>query len=225
MPRSAVESRSHVDRRGTCTRITDPRPDRFGGPDYPAGMKRHRAAALPLLTLLLTLLLGSTALAQVATLATPNPEAEASEGPASPIDDEQAILDLVACLRDNGLDVPDPQFGPEGPTFVDPSTVQSIDFTSDAFIEAMEACEDFLAAVQPEVDPEQQAEQVEQQLVLAECMRREGIDDFPDPDPVAGFSFRDMAVIDPFDRDFQTAFTVCAAEMGFDPTAAGPAGS
>ena len=33
------------------------------------------------------------------------------------------------------------------------------------------------------VDPEQQAEQNEQLLAYAECMRREGID-FPDPDPV-----------------------------------------
>jgi hypothetical protein len=183
-------------------------------------MKRHRAAALPLLTLLLTLILASTAAAQVATLATPDPDAEPSEAPVDQIDDEQAILDLVACLRDNGLDIPDPQFGPEGPSFADPSVVLSIDFTSDTFIDAMDACEEYLAAVQPEVDPEQQAEQVEQQLVLAECMRREGVDDFPDPDPVAGFTFRDMAFIDPFDRDFQAAFTVCAAEMGFDPAAA-----
>lgn len=186
-------------------------------------MKRHRAAALPLLTILLTLLFGSTATAQVATLATPDPEAEASQAPSETIDDEQAILDLVACLRENGLDIPDPQFGPEGPTFADPSVVMDIDLTSDIFIDAMDACEDYLAAVQPEIDPEQQAEQVEQQLVLAECMRREGIDDFPDPDPVAGFTFRDMALIDPFDRDFQVAFTTCASEMGFDPAAAGGA--
>lgn len=179
-------------------------------------MKRYRAAALPLLTLLLTMLLGSTALAQVATLATPDPEAESTQAPSEAIDDEQAILDLVACLRVNGLDIPDPQFGPEGPTFADPSVVMDIDLTSDTFIDAMDACEDYLAAVQPEIDPEQQAEQVEQQLVLAECIRREGIDNFPDPDPVAGFTFRDMAFIDPFDPDFQAAFTVCAAELGFD---------
>ncbi len=185
-------------------------------------MKRYRAAALPLLTILLMLLLGSTAVAQVATLATPDPDAEASQAPSEELDDEQAILDLVACLRDNGLDIPDPQFGPEGPTFADPSVILGIDLTGDTFIDAMDACEEFLEAVMPEVDPEQQAEQVEQQLVLAECMRREGIEDFPDPDPVQGFTFRDMGSFDPFDPDFQQAFVTCAADIGFDPADGAP---
>lgn len=170
-----------------------------------------------LLAASLLLLTSIPAAAQVATLATPDPEAAATPAPAEEVDDEQAILDLVACLRDNGLDIPDPQFGPEGPTFADPSVLLSIDLGSDTFLDAMDACEDLLAAVTPEVDPEQQAEQVEQQLVLAECMRREGMEDFPDPDPIEGFTFRQMGAFDPFDRDFQQAFAVCAAEIGFDP--------
>ena len=80
----------------------------------------------------------------------------------------------------------------------------------------MDACAELLEALQPDIDPEQQAEQVEQQLVLAECMRREGMDEFPDPDPVRGFTLRDMT-FDPFDSDFQAAFIVCAAELGFEP--------
>ena len=168
---------------------------------------------------MLTFLLGSTVTAQVATLATPDPEAEATEAPMEDVDGEQAILDFVACLRDNGLDIPDPQFGPDGPSFADPSVVMDIDLGSDTFLDAMGACEEYLAALQPEVDPEQQAEQIEQQLMLAECMRREGIEDFPDPDPVSGFTIRDMTAFDPFDLDFQSAFTTCAAEMGFDPAA------
>ena len=184
-------------------------------------MKRHRAAALPLLTLVLTLLFGATATAQVATLATPEPDAEASQAPVEELDDEQAILDLVACLRDNGLDIPDPQFGPEGPSFADPNAMAAIDLTSDTFIDAMDACNEYLEAVRPEIDPELQAEQVEQQLVLAECMRREGMEDFPDPDPVQGFTPRDLGSFDPLDPDFQAAFTTCAAEIGFDPAAAG----
>jgi hypothetical protein len=186
-------------------------------------MMRRRTAASPLLSFLLILLLGGTAAAQVATLATPDPDAAASEAPAEEIDGEQAILDFVACLRDNGLDIPDPQFGPDGPSFADPSVIMDIDLGSDTFLDAIDACGEYLAALQPEVDPEQQAEQVEQQLVLAECMRREGIDDFPDPDPVDGFTFRDMTAIDPFDPGFQSAFTTCAAEMGFDPATAGQA--
>ena len=177
-----------------------------------------------LLAASLVLLTSIPAAAQVATLATPDPEA-ATPAPAEEVDDEQAILDLVACLRDNGLDIPDPQFGPEGPTFADPSVIMSIDLGSDTFLDALDACEDYIAAVAPEVDPEQQAEQVEQQLVLAECMRREGMEDFPDPDPIEGFTFRQMGAFDPFDRDFQQAFTVCASEIGFGPAGDRAAGA
>jgi len=181
----------------------------------------HRPIRAILLVAAILLLTASAVSAQVATLGTPAPDAVATDAPPEEMDDEQAILDLVACLRENGLDIPDPQFGPEGPTFADPSVLLNIDLGSDTFIDAMDACAELLAALQPEVDPAQQAEQVELQLVLAECMRREGIDDFPDPDPVSGFTIRDLGAFDPFDPDFQTAFTVCAAEMGFDP-AAGP---
>jgi len=196
-------------------------PAGIGAFHYARGMKRRRLAALPLLSLLLTLILGTAAAAQVATLATPEPEAEATTAPAEEFDDEQVVLDLVACLRDNGLDIPDPQFGPDGPTFADPSVLLSIDLGGDTFIDAMEACDEFLAALQPEVDPEQQAEQIEQQLQLAECMRREGIEDFPDPDPVRGFTFGSMT-FDPFAADFQSAFMVCAAELDLDFGAGSP---
>ena len=178
-------------------------------------------AVLPLLTFLLVLLATAAASAQVATLATPDPEAGATEAPAEPVDGEEAILELVACLRDNGLDLPDPQFGPEGPRFADPSVVASIDFRSPTFLDAMEACEDLLAAMQPEVDPAQVAEQNEQLLEFAVCMRGQGID-FPDPDPVRGLTIGSMRgedgsmAIDPFSPAFQAASEVCAAEMGVD---------
>lgn len=177
------------------------------------------------LLLALALLTASPVAAQVATLGTPAPDATATEAPAEEFDDEQAILDLVACLRENGIDIPDPQFGPEGPSFADPSVITSIDIGSEAFVDAMAACDEYLAALQPEIDPAQQAEQIEQQLVLADCMRREGIADFPDPDPVQGFTLRDMGSFDPFDPDFQAAFSVCAAELGFEPGGPGGAGA
>ena len=165
-----------------------------------------------LLAMVLILVAASAAAAQVATLATPDPNAAATEAPTEELDDEQVVLDLAACLRENGLDIPDPQFGPDGPTFADPSVIARIDLGSDTFIDALDACGEYLEALQPEIDPEQQAEQVEQQLQLAECMRREGMEEFPDPDPVRGFSFADLR-FDPFEPEFQAAFGVCAAEL------------
>ena len=173
------------------------------------------------LTLVLMLALVATAAAQVATLATPDPGAVATETPVEEVDEQQAILDFVACLNDNGLELPDPQFGPEGPRFADPSVLLSIDFRSAEFLDAMEACADLLAALQPDVDPELQAEQAEQQLAFAECMRREGVD-LPDPDPARGFAIGSMRgpdgelAIDPFSAEFQAASEVCAAEIGVE---------
>ncbi len=184
-------------------------------------MKRTRSAATPLLVLLMLLSLGAAAHAQVATLRTPDPQAAASEAPADEVDGEEAILGFVACLRDNGLDLPDPQFGPEGVRFADPSVMASIDFRSPEFLDAMEACGDLLAALQPEIDPAQQAEQTEQLLSFAECMRGEGID-FPDPDPVRGLTISSMRgpdgelVVDPFSPEFQRASTACAAELDLE---------
>ena len=180
-------------------------------------MKRRLPPILSLLFLAFSLLLAPAASAQVATLASPAPDEAATAAPAGEIDEEQAILDFVACLNDNGLDLPDPQFGPEGPRFADPSVLLRIDFRSAEFLDSMEACQELLAALQPDVDPELQAEQVEQQLAFAECMRREGID-FPDPDPMRGFDIGSMRgsdgelAFDPFASDFQAAAGICVAE-------------
>jgi hypothetical protein len=187
-----------------------------------------RARSLPLLTIALLVATAGPVAAQVATLATPGPDDGASPAPAEAVDEQQAILDFVACLNDNGLELPDPQFGPEGPRFADPTVLLRIDIRSAEFLDAMEACADLLAALQPDVDPELQAEQIEQQLAFAECMRREGMD-FPDPDPIRGFDIGSLRgpdgelAFDPFTPDFQAASSVCVAEIGVDLPGSGPA--
>jgi len=178
--------------------------------------------ASTLLSAALVLGSASGAAAQVASLRTPAPDAEASEAPAEQIDGQEAILQFVACLRDNGIDIPDPQFGVEGGFFGGGGgDLAGIDFMSSGFLDAMEACQHLLEALQPEIDPEQQAEQNEQLLVFAECMRREGID-FPDPDPVRGLTIGSMRgadgelIIDPFDPGFQDAMRTCQEELGLE---------
>ena len=184
-------------------------------------MKKRLPLSLTILSALLVLLIAASAYAQVATLRTPGPDAAPSEAPAEAVDGEEAILEFVSCLRDNGLDLPDPQFGPEGVRFADPAIMASVDFRSSEFLDAMEACQQYLEALQPEIDPEQQAEQNEQILAFAECMRREGID-FPDPDPVRGMTMGSMRGpdgelrIDPFSPEFQEASGVCTAELGLE---------
>lgn len=186
---------------------------------YPRSMSRFRLAAAPLL-LIAYVLTASAVSAQVATLATPGPE-DASAPPVEDLDGEEAILRFVGCLRENGIDLPDPQFGPEGVRFADPTALLRIDLRSSQFLDAIEACGDLLAALQPELDPAQQAEQVEQQLELAECYRREGVD-VPDPDPVRGWTISLMRgedgklAFDPFSPAFLAASEVCLAEVGME---------
>jgi hypothetical protein len=92
--------------------------------------------------------------------------------------DEQALA-FAECLRENGLDVPDPEPGQRGGfggfgalgEDVDEETVRA----------AMDACRDLAPTFDRERDltPEQQ----EQLLELTECLREQGIDV---PDPGAG---------------------------------------
>jgi hypothetical protein len=182
-------------------------------------MKTRLALTLPALVLALAIGMPLASAAQVATLRTPDPEAVASAPPSDDIDGQEALLQFASCMRDNGIDFPDPQFGVDGQGFGQPP--DGVDFLSSDFLDAIESCQQYLEALQPEVDAVQQAEQNEQLIAFAECMRSEGVD-FPDPDPVRGLtigSFRDDAgnlTIDPFSSDFQQASGVCAAQVGVD---------
>jgi hypothetical protein len=157
--------------------------------------------------------------AQVATLATPAPESGVSAATEAPVDGQEGILEFVACLREQGIDVPDPQFGLDGNLIGGAAAFAAIDFTSPEFLDAAEACQDILAALQPQLDPEELAERNDELLRFAECMRREGVD-FPDPDPLRGLTISDFRgedgalIIDPFSAAFLDASSVCRTEIG-----------
>ena len=94
-------------------------------------------------------------------------------------DPEDAMLEFAECMRDHGVDYPDPQVDGDGPT-----RIQVVGDPEDPdFREADEAChpilEDMMGSFEPP-SPEEQAEMQEQMLQFAECMREQGID-FPDP--------------------------------------------
>jgi hypothetical protein len=168
---------------------------------------------------LLVLPLAGTAAGQVATLQTPGPDAEASEPPAEVVDGQEGILRFVACLREQGIDVPDPQFGLDGDLIGNAAAFAALDVMSPEFLDAVEACDDILAALQPELDPEELADRNQELLAFAECMRREGVD-FPDPDPLRGLtvaSFRGedgRLTVDPFSPAFLDASSLCRTEVG-----------
>ena len=123
-----------------------------------------------------------------ATDSTDPSSSDAATGPAS-TDPEQAMLDYAQCMRDHGIDMPDPQFSADGtggrltiqhePTGSDVPGPQPGDAVFD---EAESACRPLMEAALSDVtvDPERQAEMREQMLDYAECMREHGVD-VPDP--------------------------------------------
>jgi len=101
------------------------------------------------------------------------------------VDPEDAFLEFAECMRDHGIDMPDPQVVTEGGERGGAMVVEGgegFDPNDEEFREADEACSPIMedARGSIEVDPEQEAEMREQMLEFAQCMRDQGID-FPDP--------------------------------------------
>jgi hypothetical protein len=94
------------------------------------------------------------------------------------------LLAYAKCMRDNGVDFPDPQFDSDGrPQFNRQNGGAFADLRNNPdFAKARTACEskrpDF--AGQFQLTPEQQAQARKNLLKFAKCMRSKGVD-FPDP--------------------------------------------
>jgi hypothetical protein len=95
-------------------------------------------------------------------------------------DREQALLDYAECMRDHGIDMPDPKISSDegGGILIEQEEGADMDPESEKFQQADEACQSILedAMGDIEVDPEQQAQMREQLLEFARCMRDHGID-------------------------------------------------
>ena len=151
-------------------------------------------------------------------------------------DPEQAMLDFAECMRENGIDMPDPEFsgdGEGGGVMIATQEDAGGDQPSREEREAAhEECEPLMdAAVSDvEIDPEREAEMREQMLEYAACMRDQGIDM---PDPEFGENGRvTMSMGDPEseapafdDEEFEAANEACGQEgNGIAIGAAPPAG-
>jgi hypothetical protein len=95
-------------------------------------------------------------------------------------DPDEARLAWAQCMRENGVDIPDPTPG-GGPTQITGTSPGSMETME----KAEEACSDLREAAMPDLSPEQQTELQDQALAFARCMREQGID-MPDPDVSGG---------------------------------------
>jgi hypothetical protein len=101
---------------------------------------------------------------------------------AAQLSDEERQLKFAECMRENGVEVPDPEPG-GGRLFrfdekTDPAKVQA----------AMEKCRQHLpnGGEKRKLDPEQ----VERLRKFAACMRENGVPEFPDPSAEGGIQLR-----------------------------------
>jgi hypothetical protein len=125
-----------------------------------------------------------------------------------------AMLAHARCMRDHGIDVPDPQFDGGRVLQRGPDEGASPDKVS----EAEEACRKHLEEIEPpELSEEQQQEMREAALAHARCMREHGIEDFPDPtfgeDGGAQIRIDKGAGLDPEDPEFKAAENACRDEL------------
>lgn len=124
---------------------------------------------------------------------------------------EEGLLDFAQCMREEGVNFPDPTFDIDGNPQFDNLEIEN----EEEFENAFENCEDILRNALPEqfdLDPEVEAALVDASLEFSQCMREQGID-FPDPKPgeFGFFAFRD-ADIDFTSEAVQNAFEICQPE-------------
>ena len=124
---------------------------------------------------------------------------------------EEGVLEFAQCMREQGINFPDPTFDIDGNPQFDNLEIEN----EEEFENAFENCEDILRNALPEqfdLDPEVEAALVDASLEFSQCMRDQGID-FPDPKPgeFGFFAFRD-ADIDFSSEAVQDAFEICQPE-------------
>jgi hypothetical protein len=96
---------------------------------------------------------------------------------------DEAILDYVQCLRDEGLEVQDPDLSIDGPLGLRKQFVEEDGVTiSDEVRAAFDACDDMRADMGSRFDDVDLSDTEDRLLAFAQCMRDEGFTDFPDPD-------------------------------------------
>jgi hypothetical protein len=122
-------------------------------------------------------------------------ESPAESRDIAPLDEDEQALVFAECVRDNGVDMPDPGPGQQG--LVDAFQAVAGDYDRATIELALGACEDLF----PQYAQEQQHTDGDM-LALAECLREQGLDVSDDP-----FADAHAGAIDV--NEFTAAMEVC----------------
>jgi hypothetical protein len=97
-------------------------------------------------------------------------------GTSTTSDPQEAALKFAQCMRENGVDMPDPQVDAQG------RIAQKIRFhgSKATMDRAQEACKKYQDQARPDLSPEQKTELLDQAVRFSQCMREHGVQ-LPDP--------------------------------------------
>ncbi|MFU8851554.1 hypothetical protein ACNAW0_11310 [Micromonospora sp. SL1-18] len=128
--------------------------------------------------------------------------AGASPSASASLSDQDRQREFVKCMRENGVDVPDPEPGQRG------MNVRIGGADREKMQPAMEKCRSLLPNGGER--PALTEEQVEKMRELARCMRENGVPDFPDPG--ADGSLQINGKFKPDDPKIKAAMEKCRPE-------------
>jgi hypothetical protein len=137
--------------------------------------------------------------------------------------DEEAVLGFAACMREEGIDFPDPVVDRDGNVGFDLLTLRKLgQVDEDELDAAFEGCASYLEGVQFGFEQLFNAEFQDQLVAFSACMRDNGFD-MPDPD-FSGLE-ENGRLYPPFDLDdpdFDAAFDACRDVLPGIPGIANP---
>lgn len=117
----------------------------------------------------------------------------------APLDEDAQALVFAGCVRDNGVDMPDPAPGQQG--LIDAFQAVARDYDRATVEQALTACQDLM----PQYAQEHPTDD-DWQLDLAECLREQGLDVSDNP-----FEDAHSGSID--QNEFAAAMEVCNDEL------------
>jgi hypothetical protein len=170
-----------------------------------------------MITRTLVAVLAATASLAVAACGSDNetPASSNAQGKQGGLDaaSKKAMLKFAQCMRDHGVDMPDPTFDQGGG-----KVVQRVKGGGeDTMRAAQQACQKYQDQVKPPpVSEEQEKKMKTAALKNAQCMRDHGVTNFPDPQFGEGgrmtMKLGKDAGIDPQSPTFQAAMKACQKE-------------
>ena len=128
---------------------------------------------------------------------------------------QQGALKFARCMRENGVDIPDPEVGGNGLVKVGPGPGQGPDPESPKTRRALEVCGKHLQQAGGEApDDAMSAKHRDAFVAYARCMRAEGID-MPDPGAGGGMVFKvgDPDAPNPESPAFKAAHQACEEHL------------